>query len=128
MNRKLIHAVLVVVAVSCLCIGQSGEEKGPGESQITYLVVVDTTLLEEGSLTEYPGRITPGSNVFDALTACDIAYEEEGGFVISVNGVSQNPSDNIYWMYYINGEPAQVGAADYTVQEGDEIVWRLEKF
>ncbi|MGC1122518.1 MAG: DUF4430 domain-containing protein [Candidatus Methanofastidiosia archaeon] len=129
MNGKLIGVMIVAVTVSCLCVGQSEKGTGPGElSEITYTVVVDTSLLERGSVTEYQGKVAPASDVLDALTACGIAYEEEGGFVTSINGILQNPSENIYWMYYINGELGQVGAADYTVQEGDEITWRLEKF
>jgi hypothetical protein len=127
MDRKLIGVMILAVAVSCLCVGQG--EKGSGElSEISYTVVVDTLLLEGGSATEYHGEIAQGSTVLDALTACGVAYEEEGGFVTSINGISQNPSENVYWMYYINGELGQVGAADYTVQEGDKITWRLEKF
>ncbi|MBU7014499.1 MAG: DUF4430 domain-containing protein [Theionarchaea archaeon] len=129
MKRKLIGIVLIVVAVSCLCLGQG--EKGIGAGDLTetaYTVVVDTTLREDGSLIEYGGRVPSGSNIFDALTACGILYEEEGGFVTSINGIEQNPSENIYWIYYVNGELGQVGAADYVVEEGDEITWKLEKF
>jgi hypothetical protein len=127
MNKKLIGVMIVAVAVSCLCVGQS--EKGSGElPEISYTVVVDSSLLEGGSATEYHGEVSQGSTVLDALTACGIALEEEGGFVTSINGTSQSPSENIYWMYYINGELSQVGAAEYAVQEGDTITWKLEKF
>ncbi|MBU7022848.1 MAG: DUF4430 domain-containing protein [Theionarchaea archaeon] len=127
MNKKLIGVMIVAVAVSCLCVGQSEKESGE-LPEISYTVVVDSSLLEGGSATEYHGEVSQGSTVLDALTACGIAYEEEGGFVTFINGTSQSPSENIYWMYYINGELSQVGAAEYAVQEGDTITWKLEKF
>jgi hypothetical protein len=127
MKRKLIGVMIVALAVSCLCVSQSEKESGE-LSEVSYTMVVDTLILEGGSATEYHGEVSQGSNVFDAMTACGIAYEEEGGFVTTINGTSQSPSEGIYWMYYINGELSEVGAAAYTVQEGDTITWKLEKF
>ena len=35
---------------------------------------------------------------------------------------------NYYWNYYINGEYASVGAADYNIKNNDKIKFQLEKF
>lgn len=47
-----------------------------------------------------------------------------GVFVISINGVA-NSSDH-YWMFYVNGELAPVGADEYKTKNTDKIEWRYE--
>ena len=51
---------------------------------------------------------------------------EEGGFISAIEGIEQDLDAERYWLYYIEGEMASVGAADYELQEGDQIEWRLE--
>ncbi len=87
-----------------------------------------TLIIENGERKVCEVSLAAGSTVFDLMTACGVPFEEEGGFVTSINGVSQDASAGLYWLYYINGEFAQVGAAEYIVQEGDEITWKLESF
>lgn len=52
--------------------------------------------------------------------------EEEDGFISSIEGHEQDEDAGRYWLYYINGEMPSVGAADYELEEGDQIEWRLE--
>jgi len=54
--------------------------------------------------------------------------EEEGGLITSIEGYEQNEAENIYWLYEINGETATIGAADYTVEDQDQITWTLEPY
>lgn len=50
-----------------------------------------------------------------------------GFFVEEINGLVQNPRESMYWVYYINGETAQVGVSQYTIQPNDVIEWRYEQ-
>ena len=54
--------------------------------------------------------------------------EETDGFISSIEGYEQDEADNRYWLYYINGESGEVGAADYAPEAADQIEWRLESF
>lgn len=61
----------------------------------------------------------------------DVMHEEydivdEGGFLSAIEGYEQDVEAERYWMYYINDEMASVGAAEYELEEGDAIEWRLE--
>lgn len=70
--------------------------------------------------------INDGENALDILTRSkQIATKEYsfGTLVESIEGVA-NGKEGRYWLYYINGEEAQVGAAEYKVQVGDVIEWR----
>ena len=46
----------------------------------------------------------------------------------AIEGYEQSQEDNEWWMYQVNGEDADVGAADFEVHDGDEITWTLTKF
>lgn len=61
----------------------------------------------------------------------DVMHEEydvvdEGGFLSAIEGYEQDVEAERYWMYYINDEMPSVGAAEYELEEGDTIEWRLE--
>lgn len=50
-----------------------------------------------------------------------------GTLVESIDGV-KNGTDNKYWILYVNGTQATVGAGVYTIQKNDTIEWRFEAY
>lgn len=48
------------------------------------------------------------------------------GFITSIEGIEQDESEGLYWLYYINEEMPSVGAGEYIVEDGDLIEWKLE--
>lgn len=69
---------------------------------------------------------TKGKNVLDQLKEhanVTVTQSQYGPFVDAINGQKQ---DGKYWSYYVNGQMAQVGAADYVTQGGEKIEWKLE--
>jgi len=66
----------------------------------------------------------------DALTLLKASHSVEtkkydfGEMVTSIDAVAGD--NNHFWAFYINGEPATVGAGDYKTKSGDTISWRLE--
>lgn len=54
--------------------------------------------------------------------------EEKDGFIEAIEGFKQNPNDNIYWTYTVNGEFAEVGAAEYQLADGDQVIWTLTQY
>lgn len=50
-----------------------------------------------------------------------------GFFVDEINGLKNNPSQNTYWIYYINGKAAQAGISNYVLKPDDIINWNYEK-
>lgn len=48
-----------------------------------------------------------------------------GIFVDSINNQSNN--DDSFWIFYVNGQIANVGPDQYNCQTGDKIEWRFEK-
>lgn len=50
------------------------------------------------------------------------------GFITSIEGIEQDESEGLYWLYYVNEEIPSVGAGEYIVEDGDLIEWKLESF
>lgn len=70
-----------------------------------------------------------GKNALDLLKSkAEIQTQDSsiGVFVISINGISN--SEDHFWMFYVNGELAQVSADQYTTKNDDKIEWRYDQF
>lgn len=52
---------------------------------------------------------------------------EEDNFITSIDDKNQNPNENIYWTYTVNGDFASVGANEYKLQDKDKIIFTLDK-
>lgn len=72
-----------------------------------------------------------GSTVFDVLKALERRYGIPletrnfpgiGVFIEAIHGVHN--SNTSYWQFWVNGEYAQVGAAQYVLQDGDKVLWK----
>ena len=53
---------------------------------------------------------------------------EKDGFVSAINGIEQEPANQKYWLFDVNGEMSQVGANQVDLKQGDVIDWKLEAF
>lgn len=59
------------------------------------------------------------------ITAVQTKDSSLGEYVESISGVVGG-TDGKYWLFYVNGEPAMVGASEYVTEDGDTIEWRFE--
>ena len=85
---------------------------------------------------EYALKVSQGSTVYDAMNLASEtsrwsfqgkSFGDLGFFVEEINGVSQDHSQQMYWIYSINGKKSQVGVSQYKLQPGDIISWTYEK-
>jgi len=53
-------------------------------------------------------------------------YANLGFFVDEINGMKNNPKTNKYWIYYVNGQSANVGVSSYIIRPNDIITWKYE--
>lgn len=68
-----------------------------------------------------------GVMLLDAMKE-NMIIEETDGFINSINGVEQSEKDNKFWIYTANDEEATVGANEYELLDGDQVVWELTEF
>ena len=67
----------------------------------------------------------------DALTLLKekAAVEQDAsGLVVAIDRRKPDSSQHEFWAFYVNGQMAQVGPADYKTKAGDKIEWKIEKY
>ena len=94
------------------------------EKQITITVSIAPEGQEAQSKTL---KVAEKANLMEVLKA-NYKIEEKSGLITSIDGVAQDESKGLYWMYKINGEMAPKGAAETTVQDGDTIEFYQEVY
>lgn len=57
--------------------------------------------------------------------AIETADSDYGAFITSIEDYAQDDSQNLYWLFDVNGEMATVGASEYILEEDDQIDWYL---
>lgn len=84
-------------------------------------------LQEDGKeITKEVVSFEPGAVVFDVMDEhFEIVHQD--GFITSIDGMTQDEAANKYWLYDINGEMALKGAKELALQDGDEILFKLEE-
>ena len=101
-----------------------------GDEEATDEVTFSVDIVVEGeAVADLSKEITAPEGMY-LLESMKDAYdlEEDGGFISEIEGYEQDADEGIYWLYYVNGESGEVGAADYAPEEADQIEWRLEGF
>lgn len=97
------------------------------EDATEITVSVEVTGSFEGTTVDSKGEYTvaAGSSALDALQATDLDVTVEdsqyGAYVTSVDGLTAEGSNG--WLYSVNGESPTVSAGDYTLADGDTVVW-----
>ena len=84
-------------------------------------------LQEDGKeITKEVVSFEPGAVVFDVMDEhFEIVHQD--GLITSIDGMTQAEAANKYWLYDINGEMALKGAKELALQDGDEILFKLEE-
>jgi hypothetical protein len=90
-------------------VAEAQKVEAAQSERLEFTAEADKTVLEQ---TETKARVeTKGSDF--------------GPYVDSINGL-KGGTDNKYWSFYVNGELAQKGAADYVTEGGETVEWRFE--
>ena len=55
----------------------------------------------------------------------EINYIGMGIFIEEINGIKSDGEK--YWIYYVNGNKANIGVSNYKINPGDTVSWRYEK-
>lgn len=116
--RYIAAGALLLAAVFALAQFQGYE--GSGKGQVT------TFLSVEGQ--EFSGRkvVVNGTTAFELVNSSySVEYQEssQGIFITSIADRAMN--DTHSWIYLVNSEPPEVGAASYELRDGDNVSFRF---
>ena len=111
--------------------GSSSSSGGSGsqrESDILVTVTVDGTAVGSNSSSAQVS-LSSGSTAFDALRATGVSVNarnsQYGIYVTGINGLAEKDhGGSSGWVYEVNGSEPNTSAGNYTLKDGDSVVWR----
>lgn len=100
------------------------EEVEPKEVEVSINIIVEGDQIDEYS---HSYDVAYGMKLMDIMKE-HYRLVEEHGFIQCIEGNGQDEDEGLFWAYDVNGEMGEVGAAEYELQEGDVIDWKLIRF
>ena len=125
---------IVLTALSLAACGDRSAKETASSEQSSLVENQTKEMLTVGSSLEKDGKEVDGTSkkmeVEEGTTVLEVLkdqYEvvEEGGFIVSIDGMKQDEEAGKYWMYEVNDKQPTVGAAEYLVKDGDQVKWFL---
>jgi hypothetical protein len=134
-KNLVIILFLLITLTGGLVFFLTNKKKQPvaSESALAETRADKVTMIISGA--SYETEAKTGSSVYDLMNTLreqkkidfkSVDYSGLGFFVTEINGVKNDPSGK-NWLYYVNGQPAQVGVTYYLVKANDVIEWKYEK-
>lgn len=125
-------AVVALVAAlfmgACGSNGDSEAENQPAATAPAYTEQAEVLVTEGCGKTIVVNKkeVPVGQTALRALeTIADIETDDGGRFVTAIEGVEQDESKQLAWLFYVNGEMAEKGAAEIKLKAGDVEWWDL---
>ncbi|MGP4076977.1 DUF4430 domain-containing protein [Halobacillus sp. K22] len=127
MNKlyALIVAVLLTAGTLSGCGTQKEEQANAVQEEEKQEVSVQIEISKnngEETLADKELSVEEGATLLNVMED-NFEVEQSDGFINSIEGISGDQEKKMAWMYTINGEEAQVGANEYELKQGDEIVF-----
>jgi hypothetical protein len=132
----VVHRSFAVVALvaalfvgACGSNGDSGAENQPAATAPAKQAEVLVTQGCGRTIVVNKKKVPAGQTAMRALqTIADVETDEGGRFVTAIEGVEQDTDKQLAWLFYVNGEMAEKGAAEIKLQAGDVEWWDLHNW
>jgi len=140
MKRWLLSLLtgLLLTGMLAACAGEEGsdatapnqtEEQGTEETQTEENEETAAITISEDEGEEVHAEeditFTEGDLLLDVMEE-NFEVEHDSGFVTSIDGIAPEEDEERAWMYYVNDEMPTVGAAEYELESGDEVIFDLQ--
>ena len=102
---------------------ESSQELAEDEVRITISIDHGTEHVNEKSIS-----IEEGDILLNVLEENFFIESDDSDFITSIERVEASDEEKTAWMYTVNGEMATVGAGDYELSPGDEVVFDLQSW
>lgn len=126
----LIIGVLLVGGFFVYNNRSSTEPATPKQEEVKK---VSTTIILNinGNRESKETKVKQGTSALEAteqIASVETSGEGEMAFVTSINGRGADSAKKEFWEFLVNEKQASVGAGSYTVQNGDNLEWRISTF
>lgn len=131
LKRLMVVSLLLLTSIITLGCVNVGETNTATDQQIekTGQKSVEVTItLSEGDKSFSKKKISvPENETLAIILDENYTVKSDKGMITSLEGRSQIPDENKYWLFDVNGKSSTVGAESYKVQAGDKIDWKLDQ-
>lgn len=132
-NKKLILITFLLLVCSALIYVYTNPTKPVvNYDLISKIYGVDTVTLEINGV-KYEDKISGQTNVYffmeqlqneGKINFKDETYIGMGKLIEEINGLKNGEKN---WIYYVNGEKANIGVSNYKIKSGDVVSWKYEQ-
>lgn len=126
-----IGTMFIVAGLLFGCANNNGTDNSEGDNteEASEVPISITISEDEGDevISEEDVDVEEGDILMDVMED-HYDIEEEDGFIHSIEGVAPEEEEERAWMYSVNDEMAEVGAAEYEVEADDDIVFDLQSY
>lgn len=138
---QLLSPLMVVVLILVGCSDDAGDtnqaesannqtetENNNAQSEENEEEHVSITISEDNGEevhAEEEVDVEEGAILMDVLKE-NFDIEEDDGFITEIEGIESDEQEGKYWMYDVNDEMAQVGADEFELSPGDDVVFDLQ--
>ncbi|MBM7636355.1 DUF4430 domain-containing protein [Streptococcus saliviloxodontae] len=126
LRNLLVLSLSLFLLVACSNVTES-QSKSSTSSSSQVKSSFTLTIEANNSKKEETLTFTSGQTVMDALKA-NHNVEEKDGFITAIDGVSQDESKGLYWMFEVNGEMAPKAANQIKLAKGDKVRFYQEVY
>lgn len=125
-SRSLVATAAAVVTVLAVagCGSRAGGSAVAPDDGSTLLITREFGVVEQS-----PSRVVPLSKGLTAMRQLQSVAKIQSGYggryVTSIDGQSQDLSDGLDWLFYVDGVEADVGAAAVRIRAGQVVQWDL---
>lgn len=120
MKRFLLSVIMGIGLLTATACGQTEELNKPVEvEQVQQVIQIEVTGNDGES---YSAEIESGeyTSLMEALKA-EFEVQENGGFITSIEDITPDENKKEFLAIYVDGEMAEKGANDLTLEEGQEV-------
>jgi len=137
MLRVLIASLFMLGALVACSGGESSSTTSENNNnndtkQEEKQEVVQVTVSQnngEKVIAEKEVEIKEGTSVMEVMkNNFEIKAASGGGFITTIEGIKAEQSEKMAWFYTVNGKEAEVGAKEYELEPGDEVVWDMHSW
>lgn len=132
-NKLLILVAILAVAVGLYIFKTPGSNLSASptpQAQMQEFSITQTINFGDGKVEIQDVQVSDNENVLEILKRTKNVEEKTydfGTLVENIEGVV-NGTDDKYWTYMVNGEDANIGASEHSVNPGDAIEWKFSAY
>ncbi|MBW1570037.1 DUF4430 domain-containing protein, partial [Streptococcus sp. SPC0] len=118
---------LTVFATTLVACGQPSTSNKTTTSSTLEVGKVELVVKEDTNVLSEKVVYHKGDTVLDVLKA-NYKVKEKDGFITSIDGISQDETKGLYWMFKVNNKLAPKAANQIKVKKNDKIEFYQEVY